>query len=428
MRLISFCLMALVFLTPAPVVAGDLDAAAEEYVKLVLALGQHDSGYVDAYYGPPEWATGAEEEALPLDAIRKQAKALRESVGPAPEDGEDLMKRLRHHYLYTQLGAVIAYADKISGENKQTFDQQAKALFDTEPPHIEFTIFDAALAELEELLPGDAPLSDRAAAFRARFEIPADRLGAVMDAAIAACRERTREYVELLPGENFTLEYVTDKPWSGYNWYKGSGYSLIQINTDLPIEISRAVGLGCHEGYPGHHTYNALLEQRLTIERRWVEYSVYPLFSPQSMIAEGSANYGIDMAFPKEERVRFETEVLFPLAGFDPALAGKLAAFRRLTTKLTFAGNEIARLYIDGKIDAEKATDLYRKYGATTEERARQRQRFLEAYGVYVINYNWGKELVRRYIEKGDDQSPAARWNRFGRLLSSPRLPSSLDW
>lgn len=428
MRPISFCLMALVLLMPAPVVAGDLDAAAEEYVKLVLALGQHDSGYVDAYYGPPEWATGAEEEGLSLARIRTQARALRESVGPAGEDSEDLMRRLRHHYLYTQLGAVVAYADKISGENKQTFDQQAKALFDTEPPHIEFAIFDAALAQLEELLPGDAPLSDRAAAFRARFEIPAERLGAVMDAAIAACRERTREYVELLPGENFTLEYVSDKPWSGYNWYKGNGYSLIQINTDLPTEISRAVGLGCHEGYPGHHTYNALLEQTLTVERGWVEYSVYPLFSPQSMIAEGSANYGVDMAFPEVERVRFEKEVLFPLAGFDPALAGELAAFRRLTTKLTFAGNEIARLYIDGKIDGAKTIEMYRKYGATTEERARQRLRFLETYGVYVINYNWGKELVRRYIEKGDDQSPAARWNRFGRLLSSPRLPSSLDW
>ena len=28
---------------------------AEQYVKLVLALGQHDADYVDAYYGPPEW-------------------------------------------------------------------------------------------------------------------------------------------------------------------------------------------------------------------------------------------------------------------------------------------------------------------------------------------------------------------------------------
>ncbi|MCU1246509.1 MAG: hypothetical protein JWN02_2419, partial [Acidobacteria bacterium] len=32
-----------------------MNAAAERYVKLVLALGEHDADYVDAYYGPPAW-------------------------------------------------------------------------------------------------------------------------------------------------------------------------------------------------------------------------------------------------------------------------------------------------------------------------------------------------------------------------------------
>ena len=35
-------------------------------MKLVLAMGQHDSDYVDAYYGPPEWK---KQEKKPLDAI-----------------------------------------------------------------------------------------------------------------------------------------------------------------------------------------------------------------------------------------------------------------------------------------------------------------------------------------------------------------------
>ena len=41
---------------------------------------------------------------------------------------------------------------------------------------------------------------------------------------------------------------------------------------------------------------------------------MYPLFSPQSLIAEGSANFGIDMAFPAAERVAYERDSLFPLA------------------------------------------------------------------------------------------------------------------
>ena len=38
-------------------------------MKLVLALGQHDADYVDAYYGPPEWRKEAEAAKRPLAEI-----------------------------------------------------------------------------------------------------------------------------------------------------------------------------------------------------------------------------------------------------------------------------------------------------------------------------------------------------------------------
>ena len=44
----------------------DMDDFAERYVKLVLAMGQHDSDYVDAFYGPAEWRDQVSEEGLPL--------------------------------------------------------------------------------------------------------------------------------------------------------------------------------------------------------------------------------------------------------------------------------------------------------------------------------------------------------------------------
>ena len=102
------------------------------------------------------------------------------------------------------------------------------------------------------------------------------------------------------------MAFVTGKSWSGYNYYQGKATSRLEINTDLPIRISRAVDLGCHEGYPGHHVLNALLEQRLVEGKGWVEFSVYPLYSPQSLIAEGSANYGIDLAFPGRQYLQAE--------------------------------------------------------------------------------------------------------------------------
>ena len=124
--------------------------------------------------------------------------------------------------------------------------------------------------------------------------------------AIDGCRARTLEHLPLPNGETFTVEYVTGKSWSAYNWYKGNYTSVIQVNTDLPITIDRAIDLACHEGYPGHHVYNALLEKHLVRDRGWVEFSVYPLFSPQSLIAEGTANFGIEVAFPgrRAHRIR----------------------------------------------------------------------------------------------------------------------------
>ena len=115
---------------------------------------------------------------------------------------------------------------------------------------------------------------------------------------------------------------MTDKPWSGYNWYKGRHRSVIQVNTDLPIYVDRAVDLACHEGYPGHHVYNVLLEKNLLRDRGWVEFSVYPLFSPQSLIAEGTANYGIDVAFPGRFAGRLRSRRAVPGGGLESGQGG----------------------------------------------------------------------------------------------------------
>ncbi len=216
------------------------------------------------------------------------------------------------------------------------------------------------------------------------------------------------------------MEYVTDKPWSGYNWYQGGYRSVIQVNTDLPIFIDRAVDLACHEGYPGHHVYNLLLERELVRNRGWIEFSVYPLFSPQSLIAEGSANYGIVMAFPGEERVNFERERLFPLAGLDPAQADRYYRVMALQKQLAYAGNEAARRYLNGEADSASAESWLTRYALMEPARARQRIRFFDTYRSYVINYNLGEDLVGEYVERtaGDDQ--ARRWKVFAALLSSP--------
>ena len=61
-------------------------------------------------------------------------------------------------------------------------------------------------------------------------------------------------------------------------------------------------------------------------------------------------------------------------------------------------------------------------------DRAAQRVRFFDQYRSYVINYNLGKDMIRRYIDSrgGTADHPEVRWAEFEKLLSSPRLPSGL--
>jgi hypothetical protein len=414
--------ISLTLLTVSQAQGTSMNSLAERYVRLVLAVGQHDADYVDAYYGPPEWRTQAEAQKLPLPDIASRAATLARDIAAAPPDpARDEMTQLRRQYLARQLDALRARVSMLTG-TKLRFDEESKALYDAVAPTHTEADFAGVLAQLDAKLPGNGALIVRYDAFRSGFVIPRQRLDAVFKAAIDGCRSRTLQHITLPPGENFRVEYVTGKSWSGYNWYQGNYRSLIQVNTDLPIYVDRAIDLACHEGYPGHHVYNVLLEKNLLRDRGWIEFSVYPLFSPQSLIAEGTANYGIEVAFPRAERLEFERRVLFPAAGMNPEAAAQYYDVLALVDKLSYAGNEAARRYLDGRIDAKGAADWLEKYGLYSRPRAEQRVRFTDQYRSYVINYNLGKDMVAAYIEsRGPD-----RWAEFARLISSPRLPSSL--
>jgi hypothetical protein len=400
---------------------------AERYVKLVLAMGRHDADYVDAYYGPAEWKKEAESQKTTLDDIAENAKSLIKELGSV-STGSDEMDRLRHQYLNRQLSALAARVRMLKGE-RLSFDEESKALYDAVAPTHPESHFNAILDKLERRFPGTGALVERYDAFRRQFVIPPDKLDTVFQAAIKGCRDRTLAHITLPTTESFKVEYVKNKSWSGYNWYQGNYRSLIQVNTDLPIYIDRAIDLACHEGYPGHHVYNALLEKHLVRDRGWSEFSVYALFSPQSLIAEGTANFGIEVAFPGSERVEFEKAVLFPAAGLDPAKAADFYETMALVDQLSYAGNEAARRYLNGEIDRAAAESWLERYALMPRDRAAQRVRFVDQYRSYVINYNLGKDMVRRYIEsqEGTADKPAARWKLFERLLSSPKLPSTLQ-
>ncbi len=408
-----------------------MNAIAEQYVKLVLKVGLYDEGYVDAYYGPKEWLPADSSVDLTDSTIYTKLNAETDSLLDKLDSLSKLkaneLETLRFRFLYKQLLAVKSRLFMVFG-GTLGFDEETKSLYDAVSPQFNGEHFDSILTEIGKIIPGSGDLQKRFEQFRNKFIIPKEKLNDVFRAAIDECRKRTLQHIGLPADENFELEYVTGKPWAAYNWYKGNSFSLIQINTDLPVYIDRAVDLAAHEGYPGHHVYNALLEKELVRKLGWVEFSVYPLYSPQSLIAEGTANHGIDIAFPGESRIEFEREVLFSIAGLDTSLTDDYYKVLELMKNLSFAGNEAARNYLDGKWTREASINWLMKYLLMTKERAEQRMNFVDHYRGYVINYNLGESIVADYVKRslGNDGDEDLRWKIFERLLSTPQTPSGL--
>ena len=397
-----------------------VDAIAERFVKLALGIGQHDPAFVDAYQGPEEWRTQVEAADRSLAQLSIDAMALINDLNTVKTHDEpariDMMKK--------QLTAALTRIRMAQGKI-YPFNEETRLLYDAVAPDYDLTEFDEVLFQIDQLLPGEGTTAERMQAFRASLAIPDDKLQPVFDAAITECRKRTLRHYDLPKSETFRLEFVEDKPWSGYNWYQGNYESLIQVNTDLPIIIDRAVDLGCHEGYPGHHTWNVLLERDVLKKKGWKEYYVYPLFSPLSVTAEGSANYGIDLAFPEEEKIAFERDVLFPIAGLDPSQAETLGKVNALRARLSHVRNHYAREYLDGRMSREDAIQMAMKYELHSRDRAEKTLEFIDTYRGYVINYNLGKDIVTDFIDArvsgGED-----RWTVFETVLRTPTTASDL--
>src|SRR5438034_7157766 len=92
--------------TATPVTVISVNESAEAYVKLVLAMRQHDPDYGDAYYGPTEWKKQSETKK-PLDAIALEATRLRDQLAKISMPADE-MEQLRRVYLTKQLSALQA--------------------------------------------------------------------------------------------------------------------------------------------------------------------------------------------------------------------------------------------------------------------------------------------------------------------------------
>jgi hypothetical protein len=277
-------------------------------------------------------------------------------------------------------------------------------------------------SQIAAIVGRDGRLVDRYAAFAARFTISSDRLPAVMTAAVDECRRRTIAHLALPAGESVTLEFVRDKPWSAFSRYLGEARSVIQINTDFRFTVDQALQLACHEGYPGHHTRNTLVAPRREAAGRVPERSVQLMFSPEALVSEAAAMAAADVAFSPSERVRVERERLFPLAGLLAADAEQHVAVERLVGDLQVVQADVARRYLDGKLEFVRAVTVLEEQALVPHAEALVK--YLNEYRSYVTTYTAGRSLLSARVSEcsGSDPSDETRWRCFQQHMLKRRL------
>jgi hypothetical protein len=404
---------------PAP------DPVARDYLLLGLRLDQHSPGLVDGYYGPADLKAQVDMEQLRAPArLRDDAAAIRERL--VSEVADD-----RRAWLDAQLVALEAQAAAVAGQPLPYFDHVARC-FARAPRRRPDTDFDAAAALCDALLPGDAPLVDRLAAWDTRFVVPPDRLPAVIEWLVTRFRARAAALFGLPEGEDLRVSLVRDRPWSGYTWYDGGRHSSVAINTDLPVLAAELVHTVAHETYPGHHLEHARKEADLVDEAGRLEASLLLVNTPECLVSEGLAELGVGFVAPADERADLLIELYdraaLPIAG-DPPAARDAA---RLTVALdgprrelsAIGGNAAMLRHADGR-SHEEVLDYLRDVGRLTLARAARRLAFIEhpLWRTYVFAYDEGEALLARWLDAVPDVDRSAR---FGRLLREPLTPAAL--
>jgi len=370
-----------------------LPEIAEGYVRVALQVAQHNRDLVDEWRGPASWRPGPREPVAPLVA---RIGALRNEL--ARTTAASAVDRDRAAYLAGQLRALEVMTRRLLGQSG-TFNDEAREAFGIEPTRPNAASEARAREAVARELPGSEPLRDRYASFKRRFVVRPDRARAVMQAALAACRKATAGVIPLPADEGVELRFVSDTTWDGYAIYLGNHRSRIDVNEGGTLDVTRALRLACHEGYPGHHVQNLIIDDALVGGRGWDEFRLQPGFGPHVLITEGAAEAAADAAFPPAAREAVYRDVLLPAAGLPVTEAARLVRVEEAMAVLEPIIPAVARDYLDGRLSQSAAVDRLRDEALTPDPVALLS--FAEHRRTRVLAYPVGRALLRPALGAG---------------------------
>lgn len=387
-----------------------LDRQGTQFVKLGLMLGRLAPSEVDSYFGP-ENLQPAEADPLPTFAeLQSQVEALAKELETAGGSVTDH----RHLRLQERTRRLLALVGAMKGGSSLSFDEEAKSLYGLDPIALDESKFAVARKELDRLLPGSGSLTSRVEAFRQEFLVPEDLRPKLFARALEECRQRTMKHWRLPPSERLDVEWTksVDAAWHRYH---GNFRSTLQVNPQAVAFLGSTVDVACHEGYPGHHAQFVMAEAQAGAGGLPIEDRMVLLRSPGSVVREGAADYAVSLALPPAERLAFERDVLFPMAGFAPEKAERFERVRQLLDQLAPAALPILRDYRDRKLGGEAAAAALDSRALIASPQALLG--FVDALGAYAVGYTGVREQVRSTVETVAAKDEAERWRRLLCLL-----------
>ena len=393
-------------------------SVVREYLLLGLRFDRVQEGYVDSFTGDPALrrAVAAEPQPDPADLAR-QADRLRAEV--AAVDG---LEQARADYIGAHLKALECAGRKFAGEQVGFVDEVA-AYFDVHITMGDPERYRQAHRQLDEVLGGSGSLAERMQSYRAGEEIAPARLEECIHAFSSALRDRVRAEYPLPDTETITYEVVTDKPWSGFNYYHGDYKSTVAVNADLKQQMSNLPRLVAHESYPGHHTEHCRKEAGLVEGLGQAEQTIFLVNTPQCLMAEGLADLALYAAIGPDWGA-WARDIYADLGlRFDGEHA---QAVSEATAALAEVRQDAALMLHDEHRDVDDVVDFLKRWLLVNDERARQMLRFLSSqlWRAYTSTYVEGYRLLRGWL----DERPAgvSLTRRFGTLLDQPLIPSAL--
>ncbi|MXP42592.1 hypothetical protein GRI75_13180 [Altererythrobacter soli] len=400
----------------SPSKPSDVDSVARAYIELALGAYLLNGGDGDVATPRQEELARAKAAKRSAAQIAQEAAALVEALDalPAPPDR---LTQMRHRSLRARL-VSLEHGQRPADANTSDVADDVRLRFGFTADFPALSDYDAALARLDAAMPGPGTLPERIAALRATAAVTPERIEPVFRAAVAECRRRTAPHLDLAE-ESVDIRFVPDDLTPAQAEYVGGGKSIVSISTVIPTDVDRLLQHACHEVYPGHHAHMLALDRELYRLRGWPEYGAAMAADPVIPAAEAIAEYGVGLAFPVDERIAFQRDVLYPLAGLTMRNEEQWRAYLSARPEVLGATATVARDFLSGAIDEETAVTLLMRYRLQSREAARQTAKMIGAFGSYLIASDFGWFAVDRALR---DKPREEQWRLLKQLQREPAL------